>query len=105
MISFKRISSEFNQNTWLELYTDVNDDLRRKAKNDFERNFLKLIDNAVFEKTMEDLRKYRDIKLSQQKEKNYLVSEPNYHTAKSFTQNLSAIVMKKEEIHKNKSVH
>ena len=105
MISFKRISSKFNQNTWLELYTDVNDDLRRKAKDDFERDFLKLINNAVFEKTMENLRKNGDIKLSQQKEKNYLVSEPNYHTGKSFTQNLLPIEMKKEEIHKNKSVH
>ena len=107
MISFKRILSKFNQNTWLELYNDVNDDLRRKAKNDFERDFLKLINNAVFEKTMENLRKNRDIKLSQQKEKNCLVSEPNYHTAtaKPFTQNLLAIEMKKEETHKNKSVH
>ena len=83
----------------------MNDDLRRKAKDDFERDFLKLINNAVFEKTMENLRKNGDIKLSQQKEKNYLVSEPNYHTAKSFTQNPLPIEMKKEEIHKNKSVH
>ena len=48
MINFKRISSKFNQNSWLELYTDINDDLTKKAKNDFERDFLKLINNAVF---------------------------------------------------------
>ena len=54
------------------------------------------MNNAVFRKTMENVRKYRDIKpVTTEKRRNYLVSEPNYHTAKFFTENLLAIEMKK----------
>ena len=53
--------------------------------------------NAVFEKTAENVIKHRDIKLvTTEKRKNYLVSEPNYHTAKFYTENLLAIEMKKK---------
>ena len=55
--------------------------------------------NAVFEKTAENVIKHRDIKLvTTEKRKNYLVSEPNYHTAKFYTENLLAIEMKKKNI-------
>ena len=55
--------------------------LRLEAKNDFEKDFCKLINNAVFGKTMENIRKHRDIKLvATNRRRNYLVSEPNYHT-------------------------
>ena len=74
----------------------MNTDLRKKAKNDFETDFLKLINNAVFGKTMENVRKHRDIKLvTTERRRNYLVSEPNYHTTKFFTKNLLVIQMKK----------
>ena len=54
------------------------------------------MNNAVFGKTMENVGKYRDIKpVTTEKRRNYLVSEPNYHTAKFFTENLLAIEMKK----------
>ena len=54
------------------------------------------MNNAVFGKTMENIGKYRDIKpVTTEKRRNYLVSEPNYHTAKFFTENLLAIEMKK----------
>ena len=55
------------------------------------------MNNAVFVKTMENMRKYKDIKLvPTEKRRNYLVSEQNYHTTKFFTDNLLAIEMKKK---------
>ena len=83
----------------------MNADLRKKAKNDFEKYFFKLMNNAVFGKTMENVRKHRDIKLvTTERRRNYLVSEPNYQTKKFFTENLLAIEMKKTEILINKPV-
>ena len=70
--------------------------MRKKAKNDFENDFFKLMNNAVYEKTMENVRKHRDIKLvTTYKRRNRLVSEPNYHTTKWFSEKLLAIGMKK----------
>ena len=65
----------------------MNTDLRKKAKNDFEKDFFKLMNNAVFRKIIENVRKHRDIKLvTTERRKDYLVSEPNYHTTKFFTE-------------------
>ena len=88
---------KFNQNAWLKPYIDMNTKLRQKAKNNFEKDFFKLMNNAVFGKTMENVRKHRDIKLvTTERRRNYLVSEPNYHTTKFFTETLLAIEMKKQ---------
>ena len=87
---------KFNQNAWLKPYIDMNTDLRKKAKNDFEKYFFKLMNNAVFGKTMENVRKHRDIKLvATERRRNYLVPEPNYHTTKFFLEHLLAIEMLK----------
>ena len=81
----------------------MNTKLRAEAKNDFEKDFFKLMNNAVFGKTTEDPRKHRDIKLvTTDKRRNQLVSEPNYHTPKYFSENLMAIEMKKTKVEKNK---
>ena len=64
------------------------------------------MNNAVFGKTMENVRKHRGIKLvTTERRRNYLVSEPNYHTTNFFTENLLATEMKKTEITMNKPVY
>ena len=84
------------QNAWLKPYIDVNTDLRKKAKKYFEKDFIKLMNNAVFGKTIENVRKPRDIKLvTTETRRDYFVSDPNYHTTTFFTENVLAIQMKK----------
>ena len=84
----------------------MNTELRKKAKNDFEKDFLKLMNNVVFGKTMENVRKLRDIKLvATNKRRNQLVTEPNYHTTKRFSKNLLAIEMKKTKVKMNKPIY
>ena len=84
----------------------MNTELRQQAKNDFEEDFFKLMNNAVFGKIMENVRKHRDIKLATtDKRRNQLVPEPNYHTTKWFSENLLAIEMKKTKVKMNKPVY
>ena len=72
----------------------MNTKLRTEAKNGFEK------------KTMENVRKHRDIKLiTRNGRRNYLVSEPNYHTTKMFSENLLAIEMKKIKVKMNEPVY
>ena len=88
---------KFNQDAWLKPYTHMDRDLRKKAKNNFEKDVFKLMNNPVFGKAMESLIKHRDIKLvPTERRRNYLVLEPNYHTKKFFAEYLSAIEMKKK---------
>ena len=61
----------------------MNIKLRTEAKNDFEKDFFKLMNNSVFGEKMDNVRKHRDIKLVRTDKRRYqLVSEPNYHTTK-----------------------
>ena len=97
---------EFNQEAWLKKYIDMNTELRKKASNDFEKDFFKLMNNTVFSKTMENVRKHKDIKLVKTDYKrNKLVSEPNYHTMKLVSENLSIIEMKKVKVKMNKLMY
>ena len=80
---------QFNKEAWLKEYIDMNNELRKQAKNDFQKDFFKLKNNSVFGKTMENVRKHRDIKLvTTDKRKNQFVSERNYHKTKWFSENV-----------------
>ena len=71
---------------------------KKKAKNGFEKDFFKLMNNEDFEKTMENVRKHRDIKLvTTERKSNYLVSEPNFYARTFFREHLLAIEMKKKQ--------
>ena len=105
---FKKVHRviQFNQKDWLKPYINMNTKRRKEAKNNFEKDFFKLMNNSVFRKTMENVRKHRDIKLVTTDEKrNELVSEPNYHTTKRFSENLLAIEMKKTKVKMNKPIY
>ena len=97
---------EFNQESWLKPYIDINTDVRKIAKNDFEKGFFKLMNNAVFGKTMENVRKHRDIKLATtDKNRSKLVSEPNYHTRDYISEDLSIVEMKRTKVKMNKPLY
>ena len=97
---------KFNQKAWLKPYIDMNTELRKLAKDDFEKDLFKLMNNAVFGKTMENIRKHRDIKLvTTDKKRNKLVSEPNYHTINYILEDLSIIEMNKTRVKMNKPIY
>ena len=84
----------------------MNTELRKVAGNDFEKDFYKLMNNAVFGKTMGNIRKHRNIKLvTTDKKRSKLVSEPNYHTINLISEDLSIIEMKKTKVKMNKPIY
>ena len=84
----------------------MNTELGKLAKDDFEKDLFKLMSHAVFGKTMENIRKHRDIKLvTTDKKRSKLVSEPNYHTINYISKDLSVIEMNKTKVKMNKPIY
>ena len=84
----------------------MNTKLRTKVKNHFETDFFELMNNLVFRKTIENVRKHRGILLvTTDKRRNYLVSDPNYHLTKWFSEFLLAIEIKKIKVKMNNPVY
>ena len=99
-------SIEFDQYPWMKTYIDFNTKLRTAANNDFEKDFFKLMNNAVFGKTMENIRKHRNFKLVTSEEK-YLktVMKPNFKSGVRFDENLMGCEMGKIKVVMNKPVY
>ena len=97
---------EFRQEYWLKPYIDMNTELRKNAKNNFEKNFFKLMNNLVFGKTIENPRNHRDIRVvTTDKRRSILVSEPNHHSTKYISKDLLILEMRKTEVTMNKPIY
>ena len=97
---------EFKQSAWLKPYIMKNTELRKQAKNDFEKDFFKLMNDSVFGKTMENVRKHRDIRLvCNERKRKKLASEPNYHNTERFSAKLLAMEMRKVKVKMNKPIY
>ena len=97
---------EFDQSPWLKQYIDFNTQKRTHAKNSFEKDFFKLMNNSVFGKTMENIRKRVDVRLVTSKEKlSKLASKPTYVSSKIFNENLVAVHKIKETLTMNRPAY
>ena len=84
----------------------MNTSKRMRAKNNFEKYFIKLMNNTVFDKTMENVGNHRDIKLvTTDKQRNKFASEPNYHSTKYISEDLLVMEMKLTEVKINKPIY
>ena len=97
---------EFDQSPWLKQYIDYNTEKRKNAKNDFEKDFFKLMNNSVFGKTMENIRKRVDVRLvTDEKKLLKLTSKPTYVSSKIFNENLVAVQKIKETLTLNRPAY
>ena len=96
----------FNQSCWMEPYIRKNTELRKTAVNSFEKDLFKLMNNSVFGKTIENIRKRQNIILVDNRHKAVkLTSRPNFVRSTIFDKNLIAVHMKKTEVYFNKPVY
>ena len=96
---------KFYQSPWMKPYIRKNTDLRKTASSCFEKNFFKLMNNSVFGKTIENIRKRQNVILvDERKLANKLSSKPNFERVTIFDENLIACHMKKTEVYFNKPI-
>ncbi|XP_022805804.1 uncharacterized protein LOC111342944 [Stylophora pistillata] len=97
---------KFNESPWMKKYIDLNTKMRAKADNDFEKDFFKRMNNSVYGKTMENIRKRVDIRLVNSEEKaKKLANKVNFKHCTIFSENLCAIHMRKTQITFNKPIY
>ncbi|XP_047513543.1 uncharacterized protein LOC125055226 isoform X3 [Pieris napi] len=103
---------KFKQSPWLKTYIDLNTQLRTKANSEFEKDFYKLMNNAVFGKTMENIEKRVNVKLLTHWENNGkvlgardLVAQPHFHSLSVFSENLVAVQLNKTKLVYNKPIY
>ena len=97
---------EFNQSPWLKQYIDFNTEKRTNAKNDYEKDFFKLMNNSVFGKTMENIRKRVDVRLVTDENKLLkMAAKPTYVSSKIFNENLVAVHKIKETLTLNRPAY
>ena len=97
---------KFSKNAWPKPYIDMKTELRKNAKDGFQKNFFTLMKNAVYRKTIENVRKHRHTKLATtERRRNCYVLEQHYHTTNFFPENVLAIEMKNTDTLMDKPVH
>ena len=97
---------KFIESEWMKPYIEMNTNLRTQAKNNFEKDFFKLMNNSVFGKTMENIRNRVNVKLVNTEERlKKLSAKPNYKSCKIFNENLISVHMKKTSLTMNKPVY
>ena len=99
---------EFDQEPYMVPYIRMNTEFRKQAKSDFETNFYKLMNNSVFDKTMENLRTRVDVKVVRSSEEDKirkLVASPSFSTYDIFGNDLAGIHMQKTKLFLNKPMY
>ena len=97
---------KFVESEWMKPYINMNTELRTKAKNNFEKDYYKLMNNSIFGKTMENIRNRVNVKLVNSENKaRKLIAKPNYRSCKIFSENLISVHMKKTSLLMNKPVY
>ncbi|KAK3731226.1 hypothetical protein QZH41_004694 [Actinostola sp. cb2023] len=96
----------FDQSPWLKTYIDFNTEKRKHARNDFEKDFFKLMNNSVFGKTMENLRKRVSVRLvNTPKQLKKLTANPLFDYFRIFDENLVGVNMKKPTLYLNRPIY